>query len=133
MKNLITKIKGSYSHIPYTWSHWKAFRKLENELWKNTKPDQRWKKHYFHDWDKLVMYAIIPWVGDDWIGKHHRKTRSHHPGNIIGTVDWIEAVIDWECARITKPDKPLNARGTLEKYYSEFRVEAEPVINMLNL
>ena len=32
-------------------------------------------------------------------------------------VEWTEAVVDWECARFTKPDKPLNAYDTYLKYY----------------
>ena len=28
-------------------------------------------------------------------------------------------VIDWECARFTKPDKPLNAYETYKKYYCD--------------
>lgn len=32
-------------------------------------------------------------------------------------INWIETIIDWECARFTKPDKPLNARETLSKFY----------------
>lgn len=31
--------------------------------------------------------------------------------------DYVQMAIDWECARITKPDKPLNARETLEKIH----------------
>jgi hypothetical protein len=42
-------------------------------------------------------------------------------------------VIDWECARITKPDKPLNARETMEKYYPEMSKFIEPVLRQYNL
>lgn len=31
----------------------------------------------------------------------------------------IEAAFDWECARFTKPDKPLDAYDTWKKYYPD--------------
>nr|DAU03052.1 MAG TPA: hypothetical protein [Caudoviricetes sp.] len=42
-------------------------------------------------------------------------------------------VIDWECARYTKPDKPLNARKTLYKFYPELENKVLPVIEELGL
>lgn len=41
--------------------------------------------------------------------------------------------IDWECARITKPDKPLNARETLEKIHPELTIVMLPILNELGL
>ena len=40
---------------------------------------------------------------------------------------------DWECARYTKPDKPLNARETMEKYYPEYRKHVELILEELGL
>lgn len=37
-------------------------------------------------------------------------------------------VIDWECARYTKPDKPLNARATLHKYYPHLESKIAPIL-----
>ncbi len=34
-------------------------------------------------------------------------------------------VIDWECARITKPEMPLNARDTFNKFYPNAKGVAE--------
>lgn len=34
-----------------------------------------------------------------------------------------EAAIDWESARFTKPDKPLDAYDTWKKYYSDIDME----------
>lgn len=42
-------------------------------------------------------------------------------------------VIDWECARFTKPDKPLNARQTLDKYYPHLKDKVLPVIEELGI
>lgn len=35
----------------------------------------------------------------------------------------IEAAIDWESARFTKPDKPLDAYDTWKEYYSDIDME----------
>lgn len=35
----------------------------------------------------------------------------------------VEAAIDWESARFTKPEKPLNAYQTWKKYYSDIDME----------
>ena len=42
-------------------------------------------------------------------------------------------VIDWECARFTKPDKPLNARQTLYTFYPELENQILPILNDLGL
>lgn len=42
-------------------------------------------------------------------------------------------VIDWECARFSKKDKPLNARNTLNKYYIEHSDVILPIIEKLKL
>ena len=42
-------------------------------------------------------------------------------------------VIDWECARETKPDKPLDARETLEKFYPELKPYILPILEEFDL
>lgn len=42
-------------------------------------------------------------------------------------------VIDWECARYTKPDKPLNAYDTLYKYYPELEDKILPILKELKI
>lgn len=37
-------------------------------------------------------------------------------------------MIDWECARITKPDKPLDIYETLYKYYPELESYMLPLL-----
>lgn len=124
MKEIFKKCKESWNHIPYTFMHWIAFHKVKKQL--------GYSGYWFHDWDKLAVFILMPWKGDRWVNKWHRENRSHHPGNKTGKVDWTEAIIDWECARFTKPDKPLNARQTWEKYYSEYP-EAEEYLNKMGL
>ena len=40
----------------------------------------------------------------------------------------MEMVLDWESARYTKPDKPLNAYDTLYKYYSHLEGNIIPIL-----
>jgi hypothetical protein len=100
--------------------------------------------HWFHDWDKLILFIFFPFLGERIINQFHQRINKHHPTYTTGKdwikqlkspreIDWVEAVIDWECARITKPDKPLNARQTLEKYYPQYKEFVEPILKELDL
>ena len=60
-----------------------------------------------------------------WAKHHERSARTHS--------DYIQMVIDWECSRFTKPDKPLNARETLYKYYPHKEKEILPILEELGL
>ena len=42
-------------------------------------------------------------------------------------------VIDWECARFTKPDKPLDAYDTLYKFYPHMDDKILPILKELNI
>lgn len=84
-----------------------------------------------HDIVKAINILVF---GDKQATAWHRKYSRHHatiitnpffkatiPGvGSIGSIDIrnkIEAAIDWESARYTKPDKPLTAYETWLKYY----------------
>ena len=100
---------GYLKRIKYTGKHKLAFLKVEKELrGKNTLGG------YFHDVDKLLMYIIgIP---KKLAHKIHVATAPHHERN--GRIKRpLHAIIDWECARFTKPDKPLTAREFYESYF----------------
>lgn len=134
---IINNIIDCYKHIPYTWKHYLAFLKVEKQL-------LGYYKYKFHDWDKLFMYIFLPFLGVRRIGQIHQRYRDHHPiytegkekikqYKTSGIVNWEEAIIDLECARLTKPDKPLNARDTLEKYYPMYKDVAIVFIEKLGL
>ena len=74
-----------------------------------------------HDMDKMIMMLLF--IPDKMISKIHRMFSWHHPKNIIGWFRISEAIFDWESARFTKPDKPLNARQTCIKYYPYLKNE----------
>ena len=93
-----------------------------------------------HDFVKMINIAIF---GDKIATKIHRKFSSHHAhmrhirvyyddgmhkwskvqpaGRFIK--NQVEAAVDWESARFTKPEKPLNAYQTWKKYYSDIDME----------
>lgn len=94
----------------------------------------------FHDFVKMINVFIF---GDKIATKLHRKFSNHHAhmryiritydeglkvytkkqpyGRFIKNKE--EAAIDWESARFTKPDKPLDAYDTWRKYYSDIDME----------
>ena len=68
------------------------------------------------------------------VKQFHRNTARHHENNIKKTKnDYIDMIIDWECARYTKPDKPLNAYDTLYKFYPHLENEILPLLKEYNL
>lgn len=103
LKNRLFKIKEAIQHR-------KEVQRIANE------------KGYsfpFHDLWKTVNIALL---GDKTATKLHRRFSGHHLQN--GDIrNKVEAAIDWESARFTKPDKPLNAYQTWKKYYPEVDME----------
>ena len=61
-----------------------------------------------HDMDKMIMYLFMDQKSAQ---EMHVKTQPHHLENDLPRTyeDYVETVIDYECAPYTKPDKPLNA------------------------
>lgn len=117
MRKRIDKLK-------YTLAHKKAFLQTEKELYgKNS------IRGYLHDVDKVIMYPIL---GAKLTSKVHRKVSKHHDKAKTKN-DYQQMIIDWECARITKPDKPLNAYDTLYKYYPELESNILPLLGEIGL
>lgn len=94
----------------------------------------------FHDFLKMINVFLF---GDKIATKLHRKFSNHHARMSMLRIYYmdysksyykvlpnkrfiknkIEAAIDWESARFTKPDKPLDAYDTWKKYYSDIDME----------
>jgi len=102
-KEMIKNIIKSWKHIPYTLKHYIAFLKLEKKL-------LGYYKYKFHDLDKVLMYLFIPFIGTHRIKMIHRKINRHHITFYKTNCNYEEAIIDWECSRFTKADKPRTAR-----------------------
>lgn len=124
-KEQIDEIKERIENLKYTVRHRYAFQRVEKKLLgRNT------MRGVLHDIDKVFMYITMNKKDAHNI---HRATSSHHEANARTHDDFVEMVIDWECARLTKPDKPLNARQTLEKFYPHLKNKIEPILNELGL
>lgn len=117
-------IKQRFEKIVYTLMHKKAYLEVEKKLrGKNT------LRGYLHDIDKPFLYMAF-WIKLKDVQKMHRKYSKHHVKNNLPKTkeDLLDTVIDWECARMTKPDKPLNAYDTLMKFYPEYQDVYLPII-----
>lgn len=111
--------------IEYTLAHRKAFRNVEKKLLgRNT------FRSLFHDLDKVFLYRFFDYKK---VHNWHRNHAGHHEPKAKTKADFVQMVIDWECARFTKPDKPLNARETLDKYYPHLSDKVLPIIKELGL
>lgn len=113
-------------NMKYTIAHRKAFRMVEEKLLGHNT-----YRGYVHDIDKVFLLFFLP---RKTVHKLHRTYARHHINTLKKTYDdYVEMVIDWECARFTKPDKPLNAKQTLKKYYPELTDEITPILKKLSI
>lgn len=109
--------------IKYTLKHKAAFLKVEKELLgKNT------IRGYLHDFDKVILCLFLPYR----IVKHIHKTYSRHHGRARTHTDYVQKVIDWECARYSKDDKQMSAREYIE-VRPELREIMLPIFKELGL
>ncbi len=119
-----------FPSVCYTLEHKLAFLEREHYL----------TGHYslrgiFHDWEKPFLY-LIPWIKEEKkIQEIHRKFSPHHVecAQTSKAEHLIEMYIDWDCAAITKPDKPLNAFETLLHWYPEYINTMLPVCLAMNI
>ena len=117
--------KNQRYKIKYSLEHRKAFLTLEKKLLgKNT------IRGYLHDVDKIILYHFLPTefvhTCHQWWSKHHEHRAKTHN-------DFVQMAIDWECARFTKPDKPLDAYDTLYKFYPHMEDKILPILKALNI
>lgn len=114
-----------FGYIEYTIKHRKAFREVEKKFYSKIS-----FRGYIHDLDKVFLYFFL---GKELTSKIHQKFAKHHKNSAKTDKDFREMVIDWECARYTKPDKPLNAYDTLYKYYPELEDKVLPILKELKI
>lgn len=103
-----------FKAIKYTREHRKAFRLLEWEVF--GKLSFKW---LFHDLDKVILFLLL---GVKNTSKLHRYLSRHHVNSFWpkSFQDKKSMYLDWESARFTKDDKPLNALEAAEKYYPAY-------------
>lgn len=132
--------KDDRSTFSYWYNHWKAYNYVAWKLgvWK--------PKWLLHDIEK-------PWLKLFWgdykrVQRYHKFHRNHHIfyGRRYGLnkVDWLAAVLDWECSRYTKLQAPKTAREETmsllkeeRKYTADereaIRVNVIPILDYLGL
>lgn len=116
--NIINECVKSFKHIPYTFKHYLMMCELQKQY-------IGYVKYPFHDLDKLFMYLFFPFLGVNKISKIHKKYNKHHIVEYkdFDKCNYEEAILDWESAHYTKPDKPLtaleitNLKWTNSKHY----------------
>lgn len=116
-------------HIKYTYKHRLIVMKLAEKYFKENK--ELLERMKYHDIDKLFLYLFYDKKS---VSKLHRDLSSHHENEIEKTkLDYMEMVLDWESARYTKPDKPLNAYDTLVRFYPNMKDDILPILKEMGI
>ena len=116
-------------YIEYTYKHRKVVMLLAKKYFKNN--IELLERIEYHDLDKLFMYLFYDKKS---ISKIHRDLSKHHENELEKDyLDYVEMVLDWESARYTKPDKPLNAYDTLINFYSNMNKIILPILKEMGI
>lgn len=125
-------------NIKYTYLHRKALTYYieNNKYLSDYEREELLKRAKIHDMDKMVLYLF--WDKKE-ASKYHREHNPHHisefikNGNTPTDIDILESIFDYECAALTKPDKPLNAYDTVQTHYPELIDLYAPYLKKLKL
>jgi hypothetical protein len=133
------KINHNYGYMEYTYLHRKALVHYIEKHSSKLSPVEKavlLERAKVHDLDKQTLY--LTWNKED-ASAFHKKTARHHlvkhfrDLSYINKFDILESIFDFECAGLTKPDKPLNAYDTVMKYYPECADVYMPVLEKLGM
>ena len=118
----------NFNDLVYTYKHRKVIMFLEKIYFNNEELEKRLLKH---DMDK--MYLLLFYKKKE-INNFHNSMASHHDNDKEKTkFDYIEMALDWESARYTKDDKPLNAYDTMIKYYPHLEENILPILKEMKI
>ena len=119
---------NNFDKIAYTMKHRYAL-KLVTEKFLGKEMLEQVK---YHDMDKVLMML---YMNKNLASRFHRIYSDHHDeGNqILNENNLYEMLMDWECARYTKPDKPLNANDTLYLFHKNLIDIMPPLLKKLKL
>ena len=118
----------NFDKLVYTYKHRKVLNYLAKKYFDRDDLIERLKHH---DMDK--MYLLLFYDKKD-IEKYHRSMSTHHDNDLEKTeLDYIEMILDWESARYTKDDKPLNAYDTMYKFYPHLENKLLPILQKVGL
>lgn len=118
-------LKDFKKDFRYTWEHKKAVLQVEKELLGRVTIGG-----ILHDVDKLFLYLLFT---KKETSKIHRSYSRHHLGNHKSEKDVINALVDWESSRLTKPDKPETAKEYLLKFIPEQQHIYKPLMKVLGI
>lgn len=119
------KNSNNYNYMVYTYLHRQELFRVGNMLGISAKAVYR-----THDTDKLINYIFMSKKDAHNI---HVALNEHHNTKTTNKLALVEMALDWESARFTKPDKPLNAYDTLYKYYKSMEPVMIPILKILGL
>lgn len=117
--------KKTAEHQLYTLKHKQAVLALELEYRGQFTID-----NILHDVDKLVTYGLM---AKKDASKLHRRFARHHIDLCKTDEDFENCVLDYESARYTKEDKPLNAYNTVMFYKPDSYIELKPALKKFNI
>lgn len=106
--------------IRYTYRHRQKLFELGDQL---GIPARTLYKN--HDLNKYILYLVYD---KQTVTGVHRLISSHHDREATDVSILTEMLLDWESARYTKLDKPLNAYDTLHKFYPDMIDRVEPLL-----
>lgn len=119
----------NFEHIKYTYKHRKIVLALAQKYFSDN--SELLDKVRSHDLDKLYMYLFYEKKD---VSRIHRERTAHHDNDLEKThLDYVEMILDWESARYTKPDKPLNAYDTLVNFYPNMTDTILPILKEMGL
>ena len=102
--------KSQRSSFPYWFNHWLAYNWV---AWKLNVWKPKW---LLHDVEKPWLKLI--WGDYKKVQKWHKHHNKHHIfyGRRYGynKIDWLAAIIDWECSQYTKHAAPRNGREEVD-------------------
>ncbi len=121
------------NYIEYTLKHRVALKCCIEKYCNTIDKKELLERAKIHDMDKVIMYLYMTKKEANLI--HRSGVRHHFNSNIkdYNRLDYLEMIFDWECARYTKEDKPLNAYDTLYKFYPEHEKEILLLLKELKL
>lgn len=118
----------NFDKLVYTYKHRKLLIYLAKKYYNNEELIERLNHH---DMDK--MYLLLFYDKKD-INKFHRAMSTHHDNELPKTtLDYVEMILDWESARYTKDDKPLNAYDTMVKFYPHLKDQILPLLKQMGI
>lgn len=119
----------NFDYIKYTYKHRRIVMLLAEKYFSNNQ--ELLEQIKYHDLDKMYMYLFY---GKKDVSRIHRDLTVHHENDLEKSeLDYIEMVLDWESARYTKPDKPLNAYDTLINYYPGMTDVILPILEKMGI